>query len=556
MTNYIAALVDELYQLGVREAVISPGSRSTPLSVLFCEYGFQVYVSIDERSAGFFALGIAKEKERPVVLVCSSGSAVAHYFPAIVEAKHSHVPLIVLTADRPPELRQVGAPQTIDQIKFYHDYAKYFEELALPEEREGMYRYVRGVMRKAYVSSLDRGYGVAHINIPLREPLSPDLDGVDFTAGRLDYPFAWKTGEKGLTMDSSVAMDSSVFQDKRGIIICGGDPYADYHREVLELAERLKAPLLADPLANFRNDDHPLIMDCYDAFLKSDAVKVELKPEFIIHFGQTPVSKRLQNFTAMHQDVLYFQVNDHFQYRDPSLSISRYLVASPKAFARSVKVHNTDDDYSGRWQHYQARMRRRLNLAQDEEELFEGKLVQKLQDSLPEGSRLFVANSMAIRDVDYFLEARRQRIKVLGNRGANGIDGTVSTALGVATSGHPTVLLTGDLAFFHDLNGLLIGKNHGLNLIIVLLNNNGGAIFKYLPQSENKYFELLFMTPHGMDFSGLKTLYDLTYYEPVDYESFAQNFQEALTLSGVKVLNVKIDARLSKELHDRLTNLD
>ncbi|MEM5818954.1 MAG: thiamine pyrophosphate-binding protein, partial [Desulfitobacterium hafniense] len=165
MTNYIAALVDELYQLGVREAVISPGSRSTPLSVLFCEYGFQVYVSIDERSAGFFALGIAKEKERPVVLVCSSGSAVAHYFPAIVEAKHSHVPLIVLTADRPPELRQVGAPQTIDQIKFYHDYAKYFEELALPEEREGMYRYVRGVMRKAYVSSLDRGYGVAHINI-------------------------------------------------------------------------------------------------------------------------------------------------------------------------------------------------------------------------------------------------------------------------------------------------------------------------------------------------------------------------------------------------------
>ena len=163
---------------------------------------------------------------------------------------------------------------------------------------------------------------------------------------------------------------------------------------------------------------------------------------------------------------------------------------------------------------------------------------------------------MAIRDVDYFLEARRQRIKVLGNRGANGIDGTVSTALGVATSGHPTVLLTGDLAFFHDLNGLLIGKNHGLNLIIVLLNNNGGAIFKYLPQSENKYFELLFMTPHGMDFSGLKTLYDLTYYEPVDYESFAQNFQEALTLSGVKVLNVKIDARLSKELHDRLTNLD
>lgn len=550
MTNYIAALVDELYQLGVREVVISPGSRSTPLSVLFCEQDFQVYVSIDERSAGFFALGIAKEKERPVVLVCSSGSAVAHYFPAIVEAKHSNVPLMVLTADRPPELRQVGAPQTIDQIKFYHEYAKYFEELALPEETESMYRYVRGVMRKAYVSSMTGGYGVSHINIPLREPLSPNLDEVDFTLGRLEHPFEWKTGDKQLNIDSSV------FQDKKGIIICGGDAYADYHREVLELAERLKAPLLADPISNFRNYDSPFIIDSYDAFLKKDAVKKELRPEFIIHFGQTPVSKRLQHFVAMHGEVQYFQVNEIFQYRDPSLSINRYIITSPKVFAQSINVRNVSDEYLGQWQQYQTKMRKRLNLAHDEAGLFEGKLVQRLQDSLPRDSRLFVANSMAIRDVDYFLEARRQQIKVLCNRGANGIDGMVSTALGASTSQHPTVLLTGDLAFFHDLNGLLIGKNHRLNLVIVVLNNNGGAIFKYLPQSENKYFDFLFMTPHGIDFSGLKTLYGLTYYEPADYGSFEQDFQEALTLNGVKILNVKIDAELSKDLHDRYTNLD
>lgn len=550
MTNYIAALVDELYQLGVREVVISPGSRSTPLSVLFCEHDFQVYVSIDERSAGFFALGIAKEKERPVVLVCSSGSAVAHYFPAIVEAKHSNVPLIVLTADRPPELRQVGAPQTIDQIKFYHEYAQYFEELALPEETESMYRYVRGVMRKAYMNSMTGGYGVAHINIPLREPLSPNLDEVDFTSGRLDTPFEWKTGEKLLNINRSV------FQDKKGVIICGGDAYADYHREVLELAERLKVPLLADPISNFRNYHSPLIVDSYDAFLKRNTVKEELRPEFIIHFGQTPVSKRLQHFVAMHKDVQYFQVNDTFQYRDSSLSINRYIIASPKAFAQSINVQNASDEYLRQWQQYQTKMRKRLNLAQGEAGLFEGKLVQRLQQILPNESRLFVANSMAIRDVDYFLEARQQQIKVLCNRGANGIDGMVSTALGVSTSQHPTVLLTGDLAFFHDLNGLLIGKNHQLNLVIIVLNNNGGAIFKYLPQSENKYFDFLFMTPHGIDFSGLKTLYGLTYYEPGDYESFEQDFQEALTLNGVKILNVKIDAELSKNLHDRYTNLD
>lgn len=549
MTNYIAALVDELYQLGVREVVVSPGSRSTPLSVLFCEHDFEVYVSIDERSAAFFALGIAKEKERPVVLVCSSGSAVGHYFPAIIEARYSRVPLIVLTADRPPELRQIGAPQTIDQMKIYHEYAKYYEELALPEETESMYRYVRTVMQKAFVSSMSGEYGVSHINVPLREPLSPDLNRVDFTLGRSNYPFQW------MQEDHWSTMDGAVFQDKKGIILCGGDAYANYHLEVLELAERLKTPVLADPISNFRNYDHEQIIDSYDAFLSHDEIKRELKPEFIIHFGQTPVSKRLQQFLAMHQDILYFQVGETFQYRSPSLSINRYIISRPQVFAKSISVQNTNEEYLRLWQYYQKEMRQGLRLAREEAGVFEGKLVQKLQDMLPEGSRMFVANSMAIRDVDYFFEARQQGIKILCNRGANGIDGVVSTALGISTSQHPTVLLTGDLAFFHDLNGLLIGKNHPLNLIIVVLNNNGGAIFKYLPQSKGKHFEFLFMTPHGMDFSGLKTLYGVTYFEPVDYEGFERDFKEALTLEGVKVLNVTIDAELSKALHDRYTTL-
>lgn len=323
----------------------------------------------------------------------------------------------------------------------------------------------------------------------------------------------------------------------------------------MELAERLKTPVLADPISNFRNYDHELIIDSYDAFLKNDDLKKELKPEFIIHFGQTPVSKRLQQFLAMHQDVLYFQVGESFQYRAPSLSINRYIISQPQAFAQSIDVQNTHEEYLRQWQHYQKEMRQRLNQAREEVGLFEGKLVQKIQDMLPEESRFAVANSMAIRDVDYFWESRQHSLKMLCNRGANGIDGTVSTALGISTSQHPTVLLTGDLAFFHDLNGLLIGKNNSLNLTIVVVNNDGGAIFKYLPQSKNKHFEYLFMTPHGMDFSGLKALYNLTYYEPADYEAFEHDFQEALTLDGIKVLNVRIDAELSKSLHDLYTNL-
>jgi len=552
VTNYIAALVDEFYQLGVREVVISPGSRSTPLAILFCEHQFQVSVNIDERSAGFFALGMAKEKERPVVLVCTSGSAVVHYFPAIVEASYSRVPLIILTADRPHELRQVGAPQSIDQIKIYHEYAKYFEELALPEETESMYRYVRTVAQKAFNSSMSGPYGVAHINVPMREPLMPDLDKVDFSQSRLPYPHQCMKCDNWLTE----SMDGSAFQDKKGIIICGGDAYADYYQEVLALAERLKAPVLADPLSNFRNYEHDQIIDSYDAFLKNDEIKEELKPEYIIHFGQIPVSKRLQQFIALHQDALYVQVDEAYQYRNPSLSIHRFIVAKPVVFAKSVVVQNKDAAYLIKWQHYQQAMAQRLNQADQETVLFEGKIVQSIQDRLPWGSRLVVANSMAIRDVDYFWETRRQNVKLLCNRGANGIDGVVSTALGVSTCQQPTVLLTGDLAFYHDLNGLLVGKTHQLNLVIIVLNNNGGAIFKYLPQSQcNKHFEYLFMTPHSMDFSGLQALYDLTYFEPADYAAFEQDLQAALVLEGIKVVNVHIDAEQSKALHDFYTCL-
>lgn len=549
MTNYIAALVDELYQLGVREVVISPGSRSTPLSLLFCEHDFKIFMNIDERSAGFFALGIAKEWERPVVLVCTSGSAVANYLPAIVEAKYSRVPLIVLTADRPHELRNVGAPQSIDQNKIFNDYIKYYEELALPEEKENMYRYVRVVMQKAYASAMSKEYGVVHINVPIRDPLIPDLDKLDFATERQKDKFEYMKGE------NCFLFDYSILKNKNGIIICGGDAYSSYHKEVLELGERLKVPILADPISNLRNYSGDIIIDSYDAFLKSDIIKKELKPEFIIHFGQVPVSKRLQQFLSMHQDVLYIQVDETFEYRNPSLSTKKYIVSSPRLFAESICFQNSNSEYLSKWLNYQKQMRKQLSGAKEELNLFEGKVIQKIQDMLPEESRLVVSNSMSIRDMDYFFESRNQNIKVLCNRGANGIDGIVSTALGVSTSNKPTVLLTGDLSFYYDLNGLLVGKTHNLNLTIILLNNDGGGIFRYLPQSKEKHFNYLFLTPHGMNFEGIKTLYGVTYYEAMDYQSFEKAFNESLTLEGIKLIEVKIDSELSKKIHDKYTTL-
>ncbi|QDR79906.1 2-succinyl-5-enolpyruvyl-6-hydroxy-3-cyclohexene-1-carboxylic-acid synthase [Sporomusa termitida] len=547
MTNYMAALVDELYQLGVREVVISPGSRSTPLAMLFCEHAFKTFLNIDERSAGFFALGIAKGCGRPAVLVCTSGSAPAHYLPALTEARHSRVPLIVLTADRPPELRQVGAPQTIDQNRLFGGFVKYYEELALPEEQESMYRYVRVVMQRAYASAVSGEYGAAHINIPVREPLIPDLSRLNFAAGRGRDNFKYVAG----TMQP--AFDPAILKDKQGIIICGGGAGADYHQAVLDLGKRLQAPVLADPLSNLRNYAEDIIIDSYDAFLQSDTVKMALKPDFIFHFGQVPVSKRLQQFVARHQDVLYFQVDESFAYRNPALSTTSYISASPKLLAASITMHNNNAGYAAKWLTLQQQTRNRLNRARDEKQLFEGKLIQLLQELLPPGTLLAVANSMAIRDVDYFFAARRQNIKVMCNRGTNGIDGTVSTALGMAAIHSPTVLLTGDVAFYHDLNGLLTGKTHALNLLIVLFNNNGGGIFNYLPQRAEKHFDYLFRTPHDINFRGLQTLYGITYYEATGYPAFEQAFQEALTLKGIKLIEVKIDAAVSKALHDQYT---
>ena len=483
------------------------------------------------------------------VLVCTSGSAVANYLPAIVEAKYSGVPLIILTADRPPELRNVGAPQTINQNKIFGDFTKYYEELALSEENDNMYRYVRTVMQRAYVSAMTKEYGVIHINVPIRDPLIPDLSKLDFTVGQSKNKFECSQGE------TQVSFDNSIFKDKNGIIICGGDAYSNYHKEVIEMGKRLKAPILADPISNLRNYSNDIIIDSYDAFFKNDDIKIELEPEFIIHLGQMPVSKRLQQYLNLHKEVLYIEVGESFKYNNPSLSTKRFIVTSPKIFAESICIENSNREYLDKWLNYQKQMRTQLNGAKDEEYLFEGKLIQNLQSMLPEKSRLVVANSMSIRDIDYFFEARNQNVKVLCNRGANGIDGTLSTALGISTSNHPTVLITGDLAFYHDLNGLLIGKTHKLNLIILLLNNDGGGIFRYLPQSKENHFEHLFITPQGINFEGVKTLYNTIYFEAKDCKAFEDAFNKSLTMNGIKLIEVKIDSELSKILHDKYTTL-
>lgn len=551
MNEYLATAVDEAYRLGVRDVVFSPGSRSTALALLFTAYDkFNTYMNIDERSAGFFALGIAKETGRPVVLVCTSGSAGAHYYPAVTEAKHSRIPLIILTADRPPEWQGIGAPQTMDQVRLFGSFVGHSEVLATPAD--GDFVYPRRVMQKAVMAATTGAKGPVHINVPMRDPLVPSLDAEHFVKGRDAVPFRIIPG--CMMKAEPPVIDGGA----RGVLLCGPDYDESYREAAVALAKRLQIPLLADPLSPVRRESDPVIIDSYDAFLSPQNVKDELKPDYFILFGQIPVSKRLQQFVRANPDVPFYQVDPVGEYRNFALTTSTVVMAHPAWWATAVQGETAPADHLAKWQSYQKAMRQQLNTASDEPALFEGRLVKELQQLLGnygEETRLVTANSMSVRDLDYFWEAGTKATRILGNRGVNGIDGTESTALGVATSGHPTVMITGDLSFTHDLNGLVMGKTEGLHLVIVLFNNDGGGIFEYLPQRDTPYFEYLFATPHGLDFSGLERLTGLTYKQPTTYEAFRQCVTDGLAGEGVHVIEVKTDRERSRLLHGKYTVL-
>lgn len=550
MTNeYLAPFVDELFRLGVREAVFSPGSRSTALAMLFEEYKkYDTYVNIDERSAAFFALGIAKAQQRPVVLVCTSGSAAAHHFPAVTEAKMSRIPLIILTADRPSELQFVGAPQTVDQTRFFGTFVNHFETLETPQETH-YWTYPRKVAQRAVLAAIDHLAGPVQINIPLRDPLVPALLPENYTYGRSSHPFQIARGRMSASINPALI-------GERTLILAGPNIETSAHEALLQLSEKLNAPLLADPLSNMRNYDHPHVMDSYDAFLSNVQLKKELKPDLIFLFGQMNVSKRLQQFIALHEDVPFIQVDPALDYRNPSQTTSYMVQSDIKNFVTSLTLTNTQTDYLGRWQAVQHKMRQQLDLVAAENQPFEGHFVQKLQTLMPENGQLLVSNSMEIRDVDYWWKKEDSEVTLYGNRGVNGIDGTESTALGLSTTGRPTVLLTGDLSMLHDLNGLIIGKTHKLNLTIVLFNNDGGGIFHHLAQKGVPHFDYLFSTPHGLDFAGLAPLTGLDYHEIKGDLDFEKCLIQSVNTPGMHVLEIKTNKALSLALHQKYTEYE
>ena len=575
MNEYIAALVDEFYQLGARHAVFSPGSRSTTMAMLFKEHeGFETYMNIDERSASFMALGIAKAHKEPTVLVCTSGSAVAHYLPAILEAQYTGIPLIVLSADRPHTLLHVGAPQTVDQHKIFGTAVNYFEELAVPQESH-YYTYPRQVARKSYMKAMDTKKGPVHINVPLFEPLVPELSRNHFEAGRSSFKVVKPNygsvfdcrHENDLTHinnavdiahgnDGTNEINDLFKRYERILILAGPQIDIDEAETIRSFGEALQAPILADPLSNVRGcGTSKVVISTYDALLAGQALWNELKPDCVIQFGQIVVSKRVQQMIASWTDVEYVEVNRTMDSMNPTGKTTIHMQASIDVFTHLHGKNNSSDTYLNIWRRLDQAGKKQLSTAIDEPHCFEGRTIRELQKQIPEDGQIFVANSMTIRDFDYFWFSGESKAVLYGNRGVNGIDGTISTALGLAANGKPTYLVTGDLSLFHDLNGLAVAKTHNLNLIIILHNNDGGGIFEYLPQKGTKHFDYLFSTSQGLDYSGAAKLYGCGYTKISSPDELSSVLANVSQETGVHIIEIPTNREYSRELHKKYTKV-
>jgi 2-succinyl-5-enolpyruvyl-6-hydroxy-3-cyclohexene-1-carboxylate synthase len=552
LTLWVGALTDELVRGGVTQFVVCPGSRSTPLALAVARHPqARVWVHMDERSAGFFALGLAKRSGAPVALLCTSGTAAANFLPAVAEADLSRVPLIVLTADRPHELRDNGAPQTIDQVRLFGQAVRWFSDLPTPEGAPNLLRYARAVAARAVASSIGSAAGPVHLNLPFREPLVPD-------AALLAELFAGATPPLRVAPALPTLPDAALDQlaarlrrTGRGLILCGPECPPGLAPAVARLAARLGFPILADPLSGVRCGPHDrrLVLSAYDAFLRDEGFAAGHAPDLVLRFGAMPTAKPVLQLLQRHQAARTILVDGGAGWREPTSLAAEHLRCDELWLCEALLARLDDgaplDAAWGRaWLTAEGAAREAIAAAlTGRETISEPGVFAELAGLLPAGATLFVGNSMPVRDCDTFFPASERPVTIIGNRGANGIDGLVSTALGaVAAGARPLVMALGDLSLYHDANGLLAAKLHGLSATIVLVNNDGGGIFSFLPQaSERDQFERLFGTPHGLDFRPLAELYGARYTLAASWEAFRAAVSAGVEGEGLHIVEVRTD---------------
>jgi 2-succinyl-5-enolpyruvyl-6-hydroxy-3-cyclohexene-1-carboxylate synthase len=559
----VGAFVDELARVGIRHVCVCPGSRSTPLAIKLARHpDIKVWMHLDERSAAYFGLGLACALRAPVGLVATSGTAAANFLPAIVEAFLARVPLVVLTADRPHELRDVGAPQTIDQLRLYGQHVKWFFDLPEPELRPDHVRLVRTLAARAVATAVAEPAGPVHLNWPFREPLVPQPAEVAAVWGARPLGSPYVEVQSGrlappAELVSRLARELSALP--RGVIVCGPDSDPDLPRALARLAERLGYPVLADPLSGVRwgGHDRSLVIDAYDAFLRHAPTAEELAPQVVLRLGALPTSKPLlQYLEAQSSAGAKHILVDAGGWREPTGLASAVLHIDARLLCNALAdafVRPAEPEWSAHWLSLNAAARQAMaDCLNQMDELFEGKIFAELASALPDGAVLFAGNSMPVRDVDTFLAGGAQALRCMSNRGANGIDGVVSSALGAsaAVTG-PVVLVIGDISFYHDLNGLLAARKHDLDLLVVLVNNDGGGIFSFLAQAESasEEFEMLFGTPHGLQFRPFVEGYGGRFVRVADWPGLRAAVADGLQRGGLQVVEVPSERARNVELH-------
>ncbi|EFH86798.1 2-succinyl-5-enolpyruvyl-6-hydroxy-3-cyclohexene-1-carboxylic-acid synthase [Ktedonobacter racemifer] len=580
---YVGAFVEELARAGVHHVVYCPGSRSTPLAYIFAQSPhIRAWLHVDERSAAFFALGLAKALGETVALFCTSGTAAANFFPAVVEAHLTHVPLLVLTADRPHELRESGAPQAIDQNRLFGTHTKWFMDVALPEASQPALRYIRALAHRASALTHAMPAGPVHLNMPFREPLTqgpqpgaplppPEERLTTAWQGRdNDLPYtAVHEAPLGRLPEATLSMLAARLQQQpRGLIVVGPGTDPTLASALIPLAQKLGYPILADPLSQLRCApiDQQLVISSYDAFLRLNTFAERYEPEVVLRFGPMPVAKPFLLYLQRYPGCQQIVIDGQGDWQDPTHLSSMMLHTEPAAFCRDLLATLIDTEapesssWLAAWQQADQLTRQALYTAiQDFTEPFEGRVFTELAELLPTEATLFVGNSMPVRDLDTFFWCQSRSIRVLANRGANGIDGVISSALGTSAANAvqeqpaPTVLVIGDLSFFHDLNGLLAARLHKLNLTIVLVNNDGGGIFSFLPQAaQPAHFEELFGTPTGLDFAPVVGMYGGHYSLAEDWNAFRQAITTGIDQGGLNVVEVRTERASNVAMHRQL----
>ncbi|HET54087.1 MAG TPA: 2-succinyl-5-enolpyruvyl-6-hydroxy-3-cyclohexene-1-carboxylic-acid synthase [Ignavibacteria bacterium] len=561
--NYIFSnlFVNLLSQYDLKNVCISPGSRSTSLTTAFAENKkINKYVIVDERSSAYFALGLAKQTGLPTAIVTTSGTAAANLYPAIIEAYQQRIPLIVCTTDRPEYLRNTGANQTINQVDLYKNHIRFFEDISLPAVSINHFEKLKKIVNKSLLISTQLDRGPVHLNFQFEKPLEKSITNLKVDSTFLEKLKKIQSPSRPLSSSKEKFTNintvlTKINSSQKGLIIVGCDNYKkDFIKKLIRLSEKTKYPILADGASGiYLKSNHKNIMVNHQAFLRSNRIIKEHSPELILQLGNSPTSSAMLDFIKS-VNAYKISINEFGDRKDSGSKFNKIIKAEPSNFCKFISdaiESKVGSDFLHKYQWFDKKTELIKNEFLNSTKLSdEINIINHVINLLPKNANLFVSNSLPIRDLEFFKSKYSKNINLFTNRGTSGIDGINTTAAGIAASSkNPTILITGDLSFYHDSNGLHNLMKYNIPLTIILINNGGGAIFGMLPIGKEKnIFDDYFFTPLNIDFSKLVKVYNGNYTLVKTYNQLQTVLEKSINSKGFSVLEIKTKYQKGIEL--------